>query len=356
MSNLRKFLIVPSVVFVSACFCGAAGIGISPTSWAPGILASTGSYLLKYTVSNSGNEILNVNTECAGSGSWSIQAAAGGDQFRLEYDATGDSSYQNMTTAYQTDSSNPNLMNNVRVSGSFTLYLRLTPPTSSSSKSTQTMNIDVQGITDDYWTYNTGGNFYWRDAGVAGIAPSSDWSSSTSSILASTRWQYMTGTTNGWQTFAASPPTQPSGTFASAWVDNFLRTNAAKTSVTGTCPFTHSALFTMSVSGVTANWAHLLTTRRVSWASAYLGTVMNSNSGTSYTYGTRQVNIATNSRGSVSEFQKAGKYSYTYCSVCGYANNSASGYTAVDGSVASASWDSTVITAGSPYSQIITLD
>ncbi len=348
MKPAMKILGAPVVVFTLAVVVQAAGISVSPDVWDIGPMGSGQQYTQSFTVQNTGFEMLNVRVKGTNSLSWTLGASAAYNQFRLEFDAAGDSSYQNLTTSYQDESSGTNNMINKRYNQTFTLYLRMTAPTSASSAQVQDIFVDIQGTTDDFWTYNSAGAFYWSDVGGSG-APLADWATSSSTIMASSKWQYMTNPSSGWKTFSAAAVTNSFTTLQTFVIDN-IRTGGNGNAIAGTCFYTHNSLRTYNFTSVADNAAR---SRRVSFVKYSIGTLINSALATN-TYATRSVLVPSLLVGSADAINRS--YSLTFCSQCGYVPSMVTN----NGGVAATCPDRTIVSShfsiGTPPARIIVLN
>lgn len=309
MRSLVKIPAVSGIVLALAGFCAAAGISVTPNTWNPGTVGSGLSYTSNFVVENTGFEMLNVKVKGNNSANWTLASNIGYNQFWIRFDTSGDFSYTNFTTAYQDDTSGTNNMINKKYGQTFNLYIHLTAPTGSSTVSTQTVTIDIQGTTDDFWTYNTSGGFYWRNVGNSG-APDTDWATSSSTIMTSSKWQYMTNPSSGWRSFGAIVTN--SFTTLQTFVADNIRTGGNGNVIAGTCYYTHNSLRTWNFTSSPNNAAR---SRRVSFVKYTIGTLINSALATN-TYATRSVLVP--SLVMTSEDAVLRSYSLTFCSHCGY--------------------------------------
>lgn len=149
------------------------------------------------TVYNLGNAYCQLLAKVLNSENWTaVQTTPGYDQFSVELKGGDITSYTYLsTTTYQV------VKQWFKDGTDQQVNIRYSNPSDSSTSSTQTIRVIFHAGVEAGYTYNAAGDFYWRDAGPTDIPPSSDWSDEYSSILPSSLWVYMTGTTAGWMSY-----------------------------------------------------------------------------------------------------------------------------------------------------------
>jgi len=205
-------------------------LGFSYTTWDIGKLGP--SLTLEsstITIYNLGNAYCQVLVKSTNSENWTLSTSPGYDQFQLQIKGGDIAAYQNLTTNF----GDTLLKQWFKDGDSMNAYLKYYNPVDSSTDAVQHIYVIFHAGVEPGYTYNSAGDFYWRDVGAVSDPPGADWSGSYDSILPSSLWQYMTGTTVGWMSYR-SPPT--STTISSGFAISVQTCSNCSSQDTMTCP------------------------------------------------------------------------------------------------------------------------
>ena len=173
-------------------------LGFSYTTWNIGKLGP--SLTLEsstITIYNLGNAYCQVLVRATNSENWTLSSSPGYDQFQLQIKGGDIAAYQNLTTNF----ADTLLKQWFREGTDMQAWLKYYNPVDSSTDAVQHIYVIFHAGVEPGYTYNSAGDFYWRDVGAVSDPPESDWSGPYDSILPSSLWQYMTGTTVGWMSY-----------------------------------------------------------------------------------------------------------------------------------------------------------
>lgn len=201
LTKLEKLVSLIFIFFFSfsSFLYSAVGISISTDNWYIGDLPSYA--VLDSTnivVTNTGTMWEEVWVKATNSPNWTLvqTTPTGLNKFAIRFKGGDVSEYIYIKTDYQLlqqwVAKNNKLNSDV--------YLRFYGPAASGTPAEQTIYVYFQARPPEGFTYNSSGNFYWKDIGPTDF-PDTNWGSPPYyEILPSSLWQYMTGTTVGWLT------------------------------------------------------------------------------------------------------------------------------------------------------------
>jgi len=233
-----KFLILCLVIFLNKNLYSDIGISISTDNWNLGTL---GAYAVvdstNIVVTNTGTMWEEVWIAATNSANWNLvkTTPTGLNKFAMRFIGGDVSDFIYLDVNYQM--LQQWLAKTAKLNSD--VYLRFYGPAATGTPATQTIYVYFQARPPEGFTFNSAGNFYWKDVGAV-TNPDTNWSNLPYyEILPSSYWTYMTGTTVGWLT---SPGNTTSfivpyaSDFGFIWGDAFS-TGWGTVATTGTCPF-----------------------------------------------------------------------------------------------------------------------
>jgi len=247
-------------------------LGFSYTTWNIGKLGP--SLTLEsstITIYNLGNAYCQVLVRATNSENWTLSSSPGYNQFQLQIKGGDISAYQNLTTNF----GDTLLKQWFRDGTDMQAWLKYYNPVDSSTDAVQHIYVIFHAGVEPGYTYNSAGDFYWRDVGAVSDPPGADWSGPYDSILPSSLWQYMTGTTVGWMSYPGKTLTTIvpyDNDYGFIWGNTSPTLSGwGTTTIAYTCPFDNTPFVRITVNSGSTNslitWPHRLgcNTGAASW-------------------------------------------------------------------------------------------